>query len=192
MDSSDWIALAALVVSVVSGGGAVWYARQSAAEAGRSADEAERLTRIEADRRSEEKERRHEELAPNLPVEIEAALGGAVSAGAALYGLVQMDRAYRVKAFGRSGPSLTQLAFPSVTRAREPVRFVIEPWTEGSVEPSIKEIVFKLWPPAEGDVGNVWSCGCGRAAGETETVDGPGHWERRVKVNYYRLEDSAY
>lgn len=73
MDASDWIALAALVVAVVSGGGAIMYARRSAVEAKpsadhagdavvearRSADEAERMREIEARRRADEKELRH-------------------------------------------------------------------------------------------------------------------------------------
>lgn len=203
MDTSDWIAVAAVVVAVVAAGisaYAIKYARQSAVHAGasvvearRSADEAARLREIEADRRSEEKQRRHEELGPNLPAEIEAVLGARTFAGGggALYGEIQVDRMYRVQAFGRVGPSLTQLMFPSVTPAHGSVRFVIEPWVQGRVEPSVEEIVFKFWPPVEGvDRGEVWSCRCGQATGET--LDGPGHWERRVKVNYYRPQDSVF
>jgi hypothetical protein len=67
------------------------------------------------------------------------------------------------------------------------MQFAIEPWGSGREEPGTKEILFKFWPPVEGvDRGEVWSCGCGRPGGET--MEGPGHWERRVKVILSRPE----
>lgn len=193
MEASDWIALAALVVAAAGFGVSVWaivYARRSAQASRDSADEARRLREIEADRRADEKEHRHEQLAPDLPAEIEAELGGAWSAGqGTLFGSIRVDRAYRVRAFGRAGESLTPLSLPSVAPAGERVRFAIEAWASGRREPNIKEVVFKFWPPVDGaDQTSAWNCGCGRPTGET--MDGPGHWERRVRVGYYRIEDS--
>lgn len=200
MSKAEWIAsiiggvgavtgMVSLVVAIV----AVRHSRRSADHAGRSADhageaavEARRLREIEADRRTDEKERRHEELAPDLPSEIEAELGGAWSAGqGTLFGSIRVDRAYRVRAYGRAGESLTLLSLPSVAAGRERVRFAIEPWAPGRDEPGTTEILFKFWPPVESvDRGEVWSCGCGRPGGET--MEGPGHWERRVKVIFSR------
>ncbi|TYK45103.1 hypothetical protein [Actinomadura decatromicini] len=188
MDTSDLIALAALVVAAAGFGVSVWaivYSRRSAAASRDSADEARRLREIESDRRTDEKQRRHEELAPELPPEIEAVVGGAWQLGmGALYGTIRVRRSYRVRAYGRAGESLTPLSLPSIVPAGEPLQFVIEPWTSAlrtGGEPSIKEILFKFWPPVEGvDHGEVWSCGCGRPGGET--MEGPAHWERRVRV----------
>lgn len=186
MDTSDWIALAALVVAAAGFGVSVWaivYAR-------RSADEARRMREIEADRRADEKERRHEELAPDVPAEIEAELGGAWQLGhGSLFGSFLVGRPYRVRAFGRSGESLTPLSLPSIAPGGELIRFAIEPWSPGRNRPAIQEILFKFWPPVEGvDRGEVWSCGCGRPGGDT--MEGPGHWERRVKVGFGQVEDS--
>lgn len=188
MEASDWIALAALVVAAAGFVVAVWaivYSRRSSQASRDSADEARRLREIEADRRTDEKERRHEEVAPDLPPEIEAELVGAHVAGhVSLFGAIRMDRAYRVRAYGRVEASLVPLSLPSVLPGRgELVRFAIEHWTDGQEEPRTAEIMFKFWPPVDGvDRGEVWSCGCGRPGGET--LEGPGHWERRVKVSF--------
>lgn len=221
MDAADWISLsiaavaaatgiAALVVAVLSynrSKDSIEQAKRSAdqaersadhagdavVEARRSADEAERMREIEAGRRADEKELRHEKLAPELPAEMEAVLGGRFLApgGGELYGSIEVSRTYRVTAFGRAGASETPLAFPATTRPNEEMRFVIEPWPPARTRPSFEEIVFRFWPPVEGvDQGDMWSCNCGRPGGET--MDGAGHWERRVKVNYYNAEDSVF
>lgn len=188
MDTSDWIALGALVVAAGGFGVSLWalmYARRSAQAARDSADEARQLREIEADRRTEEKEKRHEELSPDLPAEIRTELEGARAAGhVSLFGSIRVDRAYRVRAYGRVEDSLVPLSLPSVLPGHgEPVRFAIEHWSDGQDEPRTAEILFKFWPPVEGvDRGELWSCGCGRPGGET--LEGTGHWERRVRVNY--------
>lgn len=192
MDASDWIALGAFGVSLASfvvAGIAIVYSRRAAQAARDSADEDRRLREIEADRRVDEKEHRHESLAPDLPGEIQGALRPRTGGDGAMYGAVEVNRAYRVRAFGRAGMSLEEITLPTVTPVNEPMEFMIERWAPGRREPAVKEVVFKFWPPVEGaDETSAWSCGCGRPTGET--MDGPGHWEHRVLVSYYRIEDS--
>lgn len=196
MDASDWIALSALVVAAASCAVAVWaivYARRSAQASRDSADEARRLREIGADRRTDEKEQRHEHLAPELPSELEAEfrenerLGGGHGS---LFGAITIPRSYRVKAVAVMGQSRTELGLSMVVAPGREVEFQIEPWHPDQEAARTTEILFRFWPPIEGDDVPTWGCGCGRPTGET--LDGPGHWEQRVKVNYYRVEDSIY
>lgn len=203
MDSSDWIALVALVVSIVSGGAAIKYARRSAVEAKRSADhagesvvearrsadEAKRMRELEEDRRREERERRHEDLAPVLPGEIDAAfkpnqrLGGGHGS---LFGTIKLPRGYRVRAEAvTASGSSAELSLGMVVPPDREVEFQIEPRHPDQPAPRTEEIVFRFWPPV-GDSDGVpgWSCECGRPTGGT--LEGAGHWERRVKVNFRR------
>lgn len=198
MDSSDWIALAALVVSIVSGGAAIKYARRSAdeakrsadhagesvVEARRSADEAAKMRELEEGRRADEKERWHRDHEPDLPGEIKAKMrrGGAGDAGA-LRGEITVPGVYRVRADAVSGNASTQIALDSVTKANQPMEFMIERWAPGKTKPDTEEIVFRFWPPVEGVDGvGVWTCNCGRSVDAVDSE--PGHWERRVKVIY--------
>ncbi|GAA3957228.1 hypothetical protein GCM10023085_44690 [Actinomadura viridis] len=204
MNGAEWGALVIGGVGAATGIGslvvatvAVRYAKRSAHHAGRSAlhagesaAEARHLREIEADRRAEEKEYRHEELAPNLPSAIDAAFKRDVNGGA-LYGSITLDRQYRVRAFGCAGESLTELALSSITPLNEAMEFVIEAWAPGQVRPRLVEIIFKFWPPVEGSGHQqVWSCGCGRPNGDS--LGGDGHWERRVKVSYYSPENNVW
>jgi hypothetical protein len=197
MGTSDLIALAALMVAAAGLGLSVWalvYSRRSAAASRDSADEAKRLREIEAERRAEERERRHEELGPVLPGQIEAEfrenrrLGGGHGS---LFGAITLPRGYRVKAEARIGRSRTELSLGMVVAPGREVEFQIEPWHPEQEKPRTDEIVFRFWPPVEGaDDVSAWACGCGRPSGEA--MDGPGHWEQRVKVSYYRIEDSVH
>lgn len=198
MDSSDWIALVALVVSIVSGGAAIKYARRSAVEAKRSADhagasvvearrsadEAAKMRELEEGRRADEKERWHHDHEPDLPGEIKAKMrrSGAGDAGA-LRGEITVPGVYRVRADAVAGAASTQIALDGVTKANQPMEFMIERWAPGKTKPDTEEILFRFWPPVEGVDGvGVWACDCGRSV---EAVDSePGHWERRVKVIY--------
>jgi hypothetical protein len=202
MDSSDWIAVAAVVVSVVSGGAAVWYARRSVAEATRSADhagasvvearrsadEAAKMRELDEGRRAEEKERWHHDHEPDLPGEIEAKFrrGGPGDAGA-LHGEITVPRLYRVRADAVSGLASTQIALDGVTKPGQAMSFMIERWSPGKARADTEEIVFRFWPPVEGvDGSGVWACNCGRPGQEAPSE--PAHWERRVKVTYRRTQ----
>lgn len=185
MDTSDWIALAAFVVAVA----AAVFARQAVVQARRSADEAARSNEIDEDRRREEREKRHEDLAPEMPGEIDASfrpnrrLGGGHGS---LFGTIKVPRGYRVKAEAvTTARSRTELSLGMVVPPDREVEFQIEPWHPEQGAPRTEEIVFRFWPPVEGadDVPS-WSCGCGRPGGAT--LDGAGHWERRVKVTFRR------
>ncbi|MEO3786962.1 hypothetical protein ABGB12_26870 [Actinocorallia sp. B10E7] len=63
------------------------------------------------------------------------------------------------------------------------MRLHIEHWPTGREEPKTQEVLFKFWPPLEADDADPWSCHCDKPTGET--MDGPGHWEQRVQVEYY-------
>lgn len=200
MDGSDWIALTAVVVAVLSGGGAIKYARRSAVhsqrsadhagesvvEARRAADEAARLTRIEEERRVEERARWHHEREPDLPGEIDLEYrdspGGSPGDGA-LWGTVTFPHTYQVRAFTVAGSSWSPLSLDSVTQPGRPVEFMVERWPRGKEALHTDEVVFRFWPPAVAEDGTaVWRCGCGHSVQATE--EGQGHWERRVKVRY--------
>lgn len=196
MDTSDWIALAALVVAAAGFGVSVWaivYSRRSAAASRDSADEARRLREIEADRRADEKESRHERLDPGLPSELEAEFRANEEIGGghgSLFARITVPRGYRVKAEALMGQSRQGIGLGLVVEANREVEFQIEPWFPNQEKPRTKETVFRFWPPLEGDNVPVWGCGCGRPTGET--VDGPGHWEQRALVKFYRVEDSVW
>jgi hypothetical protein len=199
MDTSDWIAVAAVVVAVVAAGisaYAIRYARQSAVHAGasvvearRSADEAAKMRELDEDRRREERERRHEELAPDLPGEIDASfrpnqrLGGGHGS---LFGTIKLPRGYRVKAEAiATAGSRTELSLGMLVPPDREVEFQIEPRHPDQQELRMEEILFRFWPPVEGvDEVPSWSCECGRPTGGT--LEGAGHWERRVKVTFRR------
>lgn len=191
MDTSDWIALAAVVVSVTSvvvAVIAILYARRSANSARQSADEAMRMREIEEDRRREERERWHHECEPDLPGEVDAAYrpsGGRGSEDGALHGSITVPRVYRVQADAVSGQSRRQIALEMLTKPNQPIEFMIERWPRGKTAVDTEEVVFRFWPPIEGADGTgLWTCECGRPGGGR--LDGDGHWERRVKVNYRR------
>lgn len=183
--------IAGLVVSIVS----IRYVKRSTAHAGESAVESRRLREIEADRRVEEKERRHEDLAPNLPGELELEfranerLGGGHGS---LFGAITLPRGHRVKAEALMvGGSRSELSLGMVTAADREVGFQVEPWHPEQEKPRTEEIVFRFWPPVEGaDDVPAWGCGCGRPTGEG--MDGPGHWERRVTVSYQPVENQIF
>lgn len=204
LDASDWIAVIAVVVAVVSGGAAIKYARKSAVQAERSADhagdaviearraadEAAQMRAIETDRRADEKERWHHECEPVLPGEIDASVRGSGDT-AALYGEITVARVYRVRAEAVSGASRIQLSLDMVTKPDQPIEFMIERRPQGKTTVDTEEIVFSFWPPVEGADGTgLWRCDCGRPGGGT--MVGPGHWERRVKVSFRRPRLRSY
>jgi hypothetical protein len=181
LDTSDWIAVTAVGVSVASMGVSYLWgrysakaARDSAMSARRSADEAAAMTKLSL-------EQRHDDLAPGpAPAEIAATVrGGGVTDS--LVGSITVPRGYRVKAtaYFRTGGS-TELSIGPVLHANQPVMFQVEKWPPGSEKPVTKEIRFRFWPPIEGDDVEPWSCRCGKPTGDT--MDGPGHWEWRVPV----------
>ncbi|MFG2001628.1 hypothetical protein ACGFNU_21000 [Spirillospora sp. NPDC048911] len=196
MSRSDWIASAAALAAFLSVGVALFaikYARDSAKHSGRSADhagesaaEARQLREIEAERRKEERERRHDDLGPNLPAEIEAEQEGEL-----LYGEITVPRAYRVRAYARSGDSLTQLSVDPVTVPNRPLRFVIEHLHPEQSAIHTEEIFFHFWPPEESDQVPVWSCGCGLDTSR-EVMGDKGHWKAKVEVTFHDVMESVW
>lgn len=180
MDAGDWIALAAFVVAV----GAGYFAAVSARAARRSADEAARLSGIEAERRHDEREDRHDRLAPPHPGKVAATLeDSAIGGSPSLFATITVPRAYRVQAAGWNGTSRTPISLPLLIHANQPYRFHIEHWPAGREEPQTREVWFRFWPPIEDiDDTDPWTCPCGRPA--RENTDKPSHWELRVRVTY--------
>ncbi|MFC4535278.1 hypothetical protein [Sphaerisporangium dianthi] len=201
MDVENWIALAGVVVALLSGVAAVAavvFARSSAghakdsaqagkdsAEAARkSAEEAATLSEIERDRRREERERRHEEIRPPHPGEIKGKLvkGGGRSS---LYGSITVPRDYRVNAQAWYGNGYGPVDLPLLLRAHQTYDFCIEPWPALDAEPNTKEVRFRFWPPTEADDTEIWTCPCGGPTGEDPTNSKP-HWELRVPLTLTR------
>lgn len=189
MDTSDWIALAALMVAVAGFGVSVWaivYSRRSAQASRDSADEATRMRELDEDRRREERERWHQEREPVLPGVIEAEYRDSPGHGpgyGALWGTISVPHAYRVRGFAVAGQSWSPLSLDSPIKPNQPIEFMIERWQPGKEMLHTDELVLRFWPPGEAEDGTaVWRCDCGRSAQETQ--EGHGHWERRVKVNY--------
>lgn len=145
MDTGDWIAVVAVLISVAS----VYYAHRSAKasetsagagqESARAAHESAQAARetvqIEAERRAEERERRHEDLGPPHPGEIVAELEES-RGHAALFGSITVPRDYRVQAAAHMhGGSSTPLSLPILLEAHQPYRFMIEHWPPGQTAP---------------------------------------------------------
>lgn len=191
MNSSDWIALAALLVAVAGTGSATFYARRSAktaedaaASARKSADEAAALTAIEADRRREEKDRWHHELAPSLPNEIVATLEKGPYNQYSVIGALTLagTKAYRVDAealFVRGGG--TPVSLPLVLEPGAHT-FHIEHWAPDQEFPAVGAIAFKFWAPVEQDETELWDCPCGQPT--AETAGRGGHWTRTIRVAF--------
>lgn len=183
MDASDWIALGALAVALAGFGVSVWaivYSR-------RSANEARRIREIEADRRTQEKEQRHEALAPNLPGELEAQYqegpGHAPGEGV-LFVRFRVPRMYRVRAFARAGESTEQLHLDVVAKPDRDLEVVIERWHPERTEPRTEEVLFRFWAPTSEDAHLAnWHCPCDRWM-TGEVTEAEGHWEYRVKVSF--------
>ncbi|WP_162642339.1 hypothetical protein [Streptosporangium sp. 'caverna'] len=179
MDAGDWIAVAALVVALAAG----YFAAISARAARRSANEAARLSGIEAERRRDEREERHERLAPSHPGSIVAVLEeSAVGGPKNLFGSITVPRDYRVQAEGWVRDSYTLLSLPLLLHANRPYRFHIEHWPPDREEPQTQEVRFHFWPPVDVDDTDPWTCSCGRPTGEN--ADSFGHWELRVPITY--------
>ncbi len=157
-------------------------AKASAEAAGRSADEAERMTRIESDRLRDERDARHEALAPVLEGKVTIDLEGANPNRLGLFGWITLARTYRVQAEGWTGSALTPTSgLPVLLHAHTRYKFHIEHWPNGRTKPQTQELRFRFWPPvADLDDTDAWTCPCHRPSGET--MNGPGHWEVRVPV----------
>lgn len=193
MDASDWIALAAAVIALaglpftVIG---IRIARESkkiskeaAASAKKSADEAAAMTRIESERRAQEREDVHMRFKPRQPAGIAPELRtGNPTDG--LFGSITVEHGYRVRAEAiRSDGSRTPLSL-SVLHPNRPAEFHIEQWPPGQTEPVTKEIRISFWPPRAGDELELWACGCDRSS--DESAGSPGHWEWRIPVVWQR------
>src|SRR5439155_25923889 len=92
-------------------------------------------------------------------------------------------RGYRIQAEAilDSGTS-TSAGLGNVLHPNREEKFHFEQWPPGSKKAKTREIRIRFWPPLDGDGVDVWDCPCGRPTGES--MDGPGHWEWRVKVEY--------
>lgn len=158
---------------------------RSADAAEKSANEAAELNRIEQERRDDEREQRHRELAPKIPGEIVAELrDGTVTSS--LWGSITISgNDYRVRAYAVfDGGSSTELAIDHVVHTNQRIDLHIEHWPPGAAQPKTREIKFKFWPPLDGDKADVWTCPCLRPV--DESAGAPGHWERTCRVIWER------
>lgn len=200
MSTSDWIALAALLVAIIGTASATFYARRSAktaegaAESARkSAAEAAALTAIEADRRVEEKEAAHDRQGPVPPAEIELEFKPNRNVGGghgSLFATITAPRGYRVQAQAvYDNGTRTGTGLGTTVKPNQPEEFFVEHWHPDQTEPKTKELWIRFWPPLEPDGLDVWTCPCGRPTGESlggASGNDPGHWEWRVPVVFYR------
>ncbi|MDH2424776.1 hypothetical protein [Sphaerisporangium sp. TRM90804] len=157
-------------------------AQQSAAASEVSAKAAARLTDIEADRRRDEREQYHRDLAPSHPGEIVTGLmTSEVTQQFGLFGSISVGRDYRVQVIGIAGNTCTPITgVPPVLRANTLYQFHIEQWPDEKTTPTVKEIEFRFWPPAPVDEVEAWTCPCGRLA--TQADNPAGHWAFRAVV----------
>ncbi|MFG1680746.1 hypothetical protein ACGFNP_11310 [Nonomuraea sp. NPDC049269] len=191
----DWVAVA---VAGVTGTIAIVIAYASYRASARSADasetsavaskdsakEAAKLTQIESQRRQDEREDRHELLAPALPREIETTLEqGSISGHKSLFAnvVVTSPRNYRAHVVGWTGTSMVPVSGLDLqVLGQRMYKLHIEHWAADQEAPHVKELRFKFWPPMGVDESNPWSCACGRPTSEdTERL---GHWEIRLPV----------
>lgn len=192
-DGPTWTDIVGAIGGIIgTGGGMVGIVIAGLAKrhARESAEEAAKLTAIEQERRAEERERRHEDLAPQLPGEIVMELRDG-RATQSLFGAITVTRSYRVQAealFRSGGKSL--LGMPAVLRPHQRVEFEVEKWPAGATQPKTEAVKFRFWPPIEGDDVDTWACPCSKPTGES--LDGPGHWECTVPVTYHDVLQSVW
>jgi len=184
MDTSNTIALGALLVAIAGLGVSVWavvYAR-------RSANEARHMRQIEAERRRDEREDWHRDREPNLPPEVELEYRDSPGHGpgnGALWATVAIPDSYQMRAFAVAGDTWFPLSPNPITRPGWPAELLVEQWPHGKTDLEVKELVFRFWPPSAGESGAAqWRCDCGRPTQVRE--EGKGHWERHVKVRYHQ------
>ncbi|MEU4576054.1 hypothetical protein [Nonomuraea sp. NPDC023979] len=168
------------IIGAASGILALGVASWAARSARRSADEAAALRAQDAERLADEREARHDQLAPVHPGVLQANFGTVNFAGQrGLFVYLTLPRSYRVRGRGcYSDTSWTDLTLPGVLDGGVAHNLCIESWTQDQTEPRIQHLLFDLWPPLPGDAVSLWSCPCGRPSGETLTP--PGHWQMRV------------
>lgn len=193
MDASDWIAVVAVVVAVIGLVVTVVATRiardakdisEDAKEAAeKSANEAAAMTRIEAERRAEEREAWHMRFKPPQPAEFAPVLRKGEPTDS-LFGSITVEHGYRVRAEAiRSDGSRTPLSL-TVLHPNRPTEFHIEQWPPGQTQPVTKEVRIGFWPPRAGDDLDLWACGCDRPS--DESAGSPGHWEWKVPVVWRR------
>ncbi|MEU8278396.1 hypothetical protein ACFYOK_35580 [Microbispora bryophytorum] len=189
LNADNWIAVAAGgigLAGVVIAWRALVHARRSAESADESAKAAQRSAEEAATISRIERDRRHDDLAPPHPGEIQAEEESDTRLGAGHYnvfGSITVPRDYRVRAQAWNGTSLTPIALPLLLRANQPYRFHLDRLREGVTSGNPTEIRFRFWPPVPDlDDTDAWTCPCSRPAGTD--VDARGHWELRVPIAY--------
>jgi hypothetical protein len=147
-------------------------AREAAASARRSADEAARVAAIQV-------AARHEALAPTqrtVPTHVTRS-----AVGTNLFGEIRVDRDYRVRAQAVRDNANWSISVPDLLRAHEPYRFHIELWPRGRTKAEAQAVVLKFWPPIDADEVEQWTCDCGKPLTGGSERD-PGHWEIRLPL----------
>lgn len=164
-------------------------AAEDSARAGEQAAEAAQASaRQAAEAVRIEREREHARLGPGPVPEIEAKLEVNPRYGPggprALFGEVTVPRDYRVRAEAvMAGGGYTSMSLPLLLHAGHPYRFAIEQWAPDRKKPQAEHVLFRFWPPAEGDDVNPWACPCGRPAADG-AVSEHGHWEWLAPIRF--------
>jgi hypothetical protein len=152
---------------------------RSAVAAEQSAVAADKTAKAEAEVARIEAEREHERLGPPALEKIDAHS----TRQDTLQGSITVPHDYRVRGEAVWGNASWALNLPLLLIAGHKYTFQIESWTRDRKEPEARMLRFRFWPPAETDEVEHWSCPCGRPLQEGGT-NSPGHWERRVPINY--------
>ncbi|WP_336214358.1 hypothetical protein [Nonomuraea sp. LPB2021202275-12-8] len=185
LDADNLIAIASALIAVIGVGVAAVIAQRSAIAAKKSAAAAEASAAEAATISHIERERRHDDLAPQHPIEIVAKREKRSGVRPDLYGSITIGRNYRVQGVAWDGKSFTSLNLPLLLLANQPQRFFIEPAPVGSNGLVTQEVHLRFWPPvAELDGVDGWTCPCDRPT--ASGVQEPPHWELRIPVSYQR------
>ncbi|MEV0147956.1 MULTISPECIES: hypothetical protein [unclassified Nonomuraea] len=196
MSLEAWAAVAAAAIAAV----ALYFSATAAIAAKRSAREAAAIAKVEVERREEERERRHDELAPLLPGEIETYIAtehGWVGPGNArryLWGILTLSRDYTI-AIQTAGDWLGPREVYDV-EAGTPRRVKLYPLGPGITNHT--EVQIRFWPPRAPHSSGppttpTWQCYCRRPERPPDRDDGRirkrpfvfvgrGHWEKYVRL----------
>lgn len=190
------LAIMLSVVAILISAGTLYYTRaqkmvgarsavaseDSADSAQRSAVASEESARAARDVVRIELDRRHDDLRPSPPSEVEATVDGE-GQFRTLFGTITVPRDYRVRGEAVLGHNsgVSHLGLPLVLRANRTYRFQIENWPDSRRIPTAKELRFRFWPPVKVDPVEHWTCECGKVVLDGGGT-GPGHWEWTVPV----------
>jgi hypothetical protein len=148
-----------------------------AADAARSAEESAREAKRVADI---ETAREHRDLDPAPTATFRVERSPTVQDAFNLWAEITVSHTCRIAGDVVMSQGIHRLAVPVLMAAGVPERVRVELMRDGQGEPQVTELRLRMWPPADSDDVEHWSCPCPRPIGQEG--GGPGHWERTLPV----------